>query len=41
VLLSVAALVVAFVAFPHRGEPIPHAHWLSDVMTKAVDKIRP
>lgn len=41
VLLAVAGLVVAFVAFPHRGEAIPHARWLSDAMNKAVDKFRP
>ena len=35
VILVVAGLVVAFVAFPHRGEDIPGAAWLGDGMAKA------
>jgi hypothetical protein len=37
VILVVAGLVVAFVAFPHRGEDIPGAAWLGDGMAKAAD----
>ena len=33
--LVLAGLVTAYVAFPHRGEAIPHAEWLSDAMTKS------
>jgi hypothetical protein len=41
VVLVVAGLVTAFVAFPHRGHDIPHATWLSDAMTKAGKKLLP
>jgi hypothetical protein len=40
-ILAVAGLVTAFVAFPHRGHTIPHASWLSDAMVRVSDKIRP
>lgn len=39
VAMALAALVTTFVAYPHRGEPIPHAAWLSDAMKSARDKI--
>jgi hypothetical protein len=35
--LVLAGLVVLYVAFPHRGEEIPAAGWLGDVMRKSVD----
>ncbi len=35
VILVLAALVVTFVAFPHRGEDLPAAPWLGEAMTKA------
>ena len=37
VIIAVAGLVVAFVAFPHRGEELPVAPWLGEAMTNAVD----
>lgn len=37
VILVVAGLVVAFVAFPHRGEDIPGAAWLGEGMARAAD----
>ncbi len=37
--LVVSAAVVAYVAFPHRGEDIPGAPWLGDAMKKGVDKL--
>jgi hypothetical protein len=40
-IMAVAGLVTAYVAFPHRGQAIPHAAWLSDAMVKASDKLRP
>ncbi|MFC4786750.1 hypothetical protein ACT8ZV_19900 [Nocardioides sp. MAHUQ-72] len=39
VILVLAGLVVAFVAFPHRGEELPAAPWLGDAMTKAVEAL--
>jgi hypothetical protein len=37
VILAVSALVVTYVAFPHRGEQIPGAPWLGEAMSKGVD----
>ena len=37
VILVVSGLVVAYVAFPHRGQEMPHAPWLGDAMNKATD----
>jgi hypothetical protein len=37
VILLVAGLVAAYVAYPHRGEEMPAAPWLGDVMAKAAD----
>ena len=37
VIVAVAGLVVAFVAFPHRGEELPGVPWLGDAMNNAVD----
>ncbi len=36
-ILVVAGLVAAYVAYPHRGEQMPAAPWLGDAMAKAVD----
>ncbi len=38
-ILALAGLVTLYVAFPHRGEDIPHAEWLSDAMTKSNRKV--
>lgn len=35
VVLAVAGAVVAYVAFPHRGQEVPGAPWLGDAMGKA------
>lgn len=37
--LGLAGLVTAFVAFPQRGQSIPHARWLSDAMLRMRDKL--
>lgn len=37
VILALAGLVVLYVAFPHRGEQMPAAAWLGNVMRKGVD----
>ena len=37
--LALAGLVVAYVAYPHRGEEMPHAPWLGDAMKKGVDAL--
>ena len=36
VILVLAALVVLYVAFPHRGEDVPAAPWLGDESSNAV-----
>ena len=41
VVMALAGLVAAFVAYPERGEPIPHAAWLSEQMTRLRDRIEP
>ena len=37
VILVLAGLVVLYVAFPHRGEDVPHAGWLGDLLQRGVD----
>jgi hypothetical protein len=34
--LVVAALVLVYVAFPHRGHDLPAAPWVSDAMRRGV-----
>lgn len=36
-IVVLACVVVVYVAFPHRGEEVPNASWLSDAMTRAVE----
>jgi uncharacterized membrane protein YbaN (DUF454 family) len=38
-ILLVAGFVVVYAAFPHRGEDIPGAPWLSDMMNRATDAV--
>ena len=38
-ILVVAGLVAAYVAYPHRGEELPGAPWLGDAMAKAADAV--
>ena len=37
VILVLAGLVVLYVAFPHRGEDVPHVRWLGRLLRKGVD----
>ena len=37
VILVLAGLVAAYVAYPHRGERMPATPWLGDAMAKAAD----
>ena len=39
VVLVLAGLITAYVAYPSRGHAIPHASWLSDAMRRARSKI--
>jgi hypothetical protein len=36
VILLLAGAVVLYVAFPHRGEDVPHVPWLGRLMRKGV-----
>lgn len=36
-ILVLAGLVVAYVAYPHRGEAMPAAPWLGEAMARAVE----
>ena len=38
-ILLVAGAVVVYVAFPHRGEEVPGAPWLGDVMQRGVETV--
>jgi hypothetical protein len=37
VIVAIAALVVTFVAFPHRGEELTAAPWLGEAMSRAAE----
>jgi len=36
VILVLAGAVVLYVAFPHRGEDVPHVRWVGRVMRRGV-----
>jgi hypothetical protein len=38
-ILVLAALVVVYVAYPHRGEEMPNLPWVGDAMKKGVDAL--
>jgi hypothetical protein len=38
-ILLIAGVIVAYVAFPHRGERLPGVPWLGSVMSRAVDRM--
>jgi len=38
-ILFLAGIVVVYAAFPHRGEDVPGATWLGDVMSRAADAV--
>ena len=38
-ILLVAGVVVAYVAYPHRGQAMPAAPWLGQAMRKGVDRL--
>jgi hypothetical protein len=39
VILVLAGLVVLYVAFPHRGEDVPHVPWLGRLLRKGVANV--
>ncbi|MFP5253320.1 MAG: hypothetical protein ACLGH4_05945 [Actinomycetes bacterium] len=38
-ILVIAAAVVVYVAYPHRGEEVPHTPWVGDAMRKGVEAL--
>lgn len=36
-IIVLAGGVVVYVAYPHRGEPVPHAPWLGEAIRQVVD----
>lgn len=39
VILILAALVLLYAAFPHRGEQVPAVPWLGEAMERATDAL--
>lgn len=39
VTVVLAGFVLAYVAYPHRGEEMPHAPWLGDAMKRGVESL--
>ena len=39
VILVLAGTVVVYVAFPHRGEDVPHTPWVGEAMRKGVEML--
>jgi hypothetical protein len=39
VIMILAGTVVLYVAFPHRGEDVPHTPWVGDAMRKGVEML--
>ena len=38
-ILVIAGAVVVYVAYPHRGEEVPHTPWVGEAMRKGVDAL--
>jgi hypothetical protein len=38
-IMVLAGVVVLYVAFPHRGEDMPHTPWVGEAMRKGVDRL--
>ena len=38
-ILLLAGAVVVYVAFPHRGEDVPHAPWVGEAMRNGVNSL--
>ena len=39
VILAMAGVIVVYVAFPHRGEQVPHTPWLGHALRKGVKQL--
>jgi hypothetical protein len=38
-IVALAAVVVVYVAYPHRGQDVPNASWVGDALRKGVDAL--
>jgi hypothetical protein len=38
-IVLLAGIIVLYVAFPHRGERMPHVPWVGDALRKGVEKL--
>ena len=38
-IVVIAGLVVVYVAYPHRGEDVPHAPWVGEAMRRGVNTL--
>jgi hypothetical protein len=38
-IVLLACLVVLYVAYPHRGEEVPHTPWVGEAMRKGVNML--
>ena len=38
-ILLLAGLIVLYVAYPHRGEEVPHTPWVGEAMRKGVEML--
>ncbi len=38
-IMALAGVVVLYVAFPHRGEEMPHTPWVGDAMKRGVERL--
>jgi hypothetical protein len=38
-IMLLAGVVVLYVAYPHRGEDVPNAPWVGEVLRKGVNKL--
>ena len=39
VILAAAGTVFVYVAYPHRGQEVPHAPWLGEALKRGVDAL--
>ena len=38
-IVLLAGLIVLYVAYPHRGEEVPHTPWVGEAMRKGVNRL--
>jgi hypothetical protein len=38
-IVLIALLVVVYVAYPHRGQEVPNASWVGDLMRRGAEKL--